>query len=217
MHVAEREVVVALVAEHVDRGGRVRIVAGAAGQAGMQHADVEASRQRCRIQRHQVLRHRAVRKAAAVHRDAERLQLDRLALRRAEDVHALDLGQLLGDLAFGIVVALDDEDADAGPGEPQHLIAKEQPGAEVGPVAVVDVAGQQHERHVLAERQVDQRRECVARGAAQPRDRCALVAVEPPQGTVDVEVGRMDEFHGATLAHGPAWKARRLCYVPRRK
>jgi hypothetical protein len=54
------------------------------------------------------------------------------------------------------MVPLDHEDQDAGAPQPQHLLAEEQARSKVGPVAIVDVASEQDDRHILFKGEFDQ-------------------------------------------------------------
>src|SRR5260370_18257067 len=95
-------------------------------------------------------------KTSPMHSNPEVLEVERLALNRAEHVNAVDFGKLLRDLALSVVVALDDENKDASATQPQHLVSKEQTGAEVGPVAVVDDASQDDESNAVLDRECDE-------------------------------------------------------------
>jgi hypothetical protein len=81
-------------------------------------------------------------------------------------MHAFNRRQGPGDQAFGVVVALDNEDADSFPRKTHHLFPEEQTSAEVTPVAVVDVSGEQDKIDTLIDRQFNQRDEGLTRRAA---------------------------------------------------
>jgi hypothetical protein len=53
------------------------------------------------------------------------------------------------------VVALDHENQDARAPQTQHLFAEEQARAKVGPVAVVNVSGEQDHRYLLLKGEFD--------------------------------------------------------------
>ena len=122
---------------------------------------------------------------------------------------ALDRRQLPRDLAGGVVIALHNADPDSRAREPQHLLAEEEAGAEVDPVAVIDVAGKQDQVHRPFEGQVHQGDERLSRGAAQPLDGRALVAVQPLERAVDVQVGCVDEFQAETSGDGAGLRCAR--------
>jgi hypothetical protein len=69
---------------------------------------------------------------------------------------------------------------------------------EVLPVAVVDIAGEENEVDGLRERPVDQSFQGRACRGAQAFERSAMVAVETAQGTVDVEIGGVQEAASRT-------------------
>jgi hypothetical protein len=198
--VAEREVVVAAGCQRRHAGRCVGIVVGAAGQAGVQHADVEQTRHRRVVAGHEVFVDGTLRKAAAMQRHAEVVEADGLAAARAEQMHALDRGQLAGDLALGVVVALGDEDPHAGPRQTNELLTKEQAGPEVLPVAIEDVAGQHDQVDAPLDGGRHQPQEGLPGRAAQPLQRSARVLVQALQGAVDVQVGGVDELHGIGMA-----------------
>lgn len=78
MDIAEREVVVALGIKRINSRGRLKIVSGASGKAGVQDADVELAGNCIRIVGYQILRHVTVWKAPAVQSDVKLLDFDHL-------------------------------------------------------------------------------------------------------------------------------------------
>jgi hypothetical protein len=61
------------------------------------------------------------------------------------------------------VVAANEDDGNFGVGQAAHLFAKEEAGLKIFPVAVVDVAGDQHQFDLLFQCEGDQVFECAAR------------------------------------------------------
>jgi hypothetical protein len=138
------------------------------------------------------------------------IEADRLAAARAEKMHALDRGQLAGDQALGIMVALGDEDPHAGPRQMNELLTKEQAGPEVLPVAIEDIASQHDQVDAPFDGGRHQPQECLPGRAAQPLQRSARVLVQALQGAVDVQVGGVDELHGIGIrARRPQCATRR--------
>ncbi|OPZ46025.1 MAG: hypothetical protein BWY94_00939 [Actinobacteria bacterium ADurb.BinA094] len=157
--VAERPVVHAGGGQVAERAGRVGGVLGGGAHIGVQQADVKTGTARAREAEREVLPNLAPRVADAVHdRDLHAVELDgdRLDPLRAED---RDAGRPPGDrrpAVQRIVVAVDDEGADAGLVQTPHAGEKADLRAQPALGAVVDVAGEEHEQHLALERQVDE-------------------------------------------------------------
>jgi hypothetical protein len=103
--------------------------------------------------------------------------------------------QVAGHLAVGVVVAVEQEHRDARLTQPAHLPHEEEARVEVSPVAVVHVAGDDHEVHLLDYRQTDQVPKGIPRGRAQALGRRIRVGRQAPEGAVQVQICGVDEFH----------------------
>ncbi len=114
-----------------------------------------------------------------------------------------------GDHAGGVVVAADAEHADAGAGEARGFLREELAGAPVLPLAVEQVAGDQHERHLFAQREIDQVGVGGARGGADAVGGRVGVRLQPTQRAVDVQVGGVDESEAGHRARRVATGAHR--------
>lgn len=78
---------------------------------------------------------------------------------------------MAGDLTLGVVIALDDGDADAAIIEPRHLMREEQSGVVVWPVAVVEVARNEYQVDLFPKGEIDHRLERAPSGASNLLDR----------------------------------------------
>ena len=130
-------------------------------------------------------------------------QVHRLGTAAGEFFDVVGQHQLAGNGALRVVVALDEKDLDVGTAQAHHLGAEEQTRVEVGPVAVVQVACQQHEVHTLGQGQVDQVFQSPAGGVAQALYRRTGIAAQATQRAVDVQVGGVKETE---RAGGGRWR-----------
>ena len=93
----------------------------------------------------------------------------------------------------------------------------------IRPIAVVQVAGQQHELHALGQRQIDQVFQRPARRVAQPLHRRTGIAAQAAQRAVDVQVSGVDEteaargFHYSIHSAQCRWNMRRRAFIKRQK
>jgi hypothetical protein len=115
------------------------------------------------------------------------------------------------------MVAIAQEDADVRAGKAAQLRREIQAGVEVRPVAVEDVAGDQHEIGRALDGEVDDVGEGAAGGVAHLFGGSAVVEFEAAQRAVEVNVGAVDEAHGppvgsmngcSPLLPGPAARRR---------
>jgi hypothetical protein len=97
-----------------------------------------------------------------VQRHAEVLQKMGLRLAAPEQAHRRGQRQAAGDHRCCVVVAGEDEDGNPRVRQPAHGGGEVQAGAHVLPLAVVEVAGDDHE----IDRLVDRRRDQVVEGGA---------------------------------------------------
>ena len=105
------------------------------------------------------------------------------------------LGQLARDDAFRIVIASDHKNKDAVGCQSCELLVDKQASTEVDPVTVVQITGQNHQIHLPEQRQIDQRDKRLAGGATQAIHGGAVSGVQSPQGTVDMEIRRVEKLH----------------------
>ena len=117
-------------------------------------------------------------------------------LARGKDRHVFRQRQLAADLAFGVVVAVDHINGNVALAQPRHLLDEEQPGIEVAPVAVIDIAGDNDEIDRFGLRQIDHPLQGPARRPAQQIDRRAIIGRKADQRAVEMDIGGVDEFHG---------------------
>jgi hypothetical protein len=123
-----------------------------------------------------------------------------LGSRARELAHAFGQAEVLAQLARGVVIAADPHDAHARLAQPHHALAEEEPGRVVAPAAVEEVARQEQELRALGEAELDQTIERTARGTAQLGHGRTLVALEPDERAVEVQIGRVNELrHGGSL------------------
>ncbi|MET3605407.1 hypothetical protein ABIC99_003236 [Sphaerotilus sulfidivorans] len=118
-------------------------------------------------------------------------QIDGAAAPGFEDMHMRHRRQLPGDATFRIMISPDDEHPDIPAGQPVHLLVKKQPGAEIIPVAVIEIAGNQQRLDLALDRQIDQGDQRTPGGRAQRFDRRAFMSVQPAQRTVEMQIRRM--------------------------
>ena len=206
--VTEREVVEPGTPQVVERAGAVVRVAGRhALDVAVEEANVQAGPRRAGEAQRQVLRRRAGRVADPLDRRQQAalpLDGDDRHLVAAEHRDAVGPGPD-GRPAGGdrVVVAVDDEARDAGRSEPGETVAEPELGAKPALGAVVHVAGDEQERRVAFEREVDDGVEGLQRGLAQGvRDEWGHLP-DALERCVQVEVGRVDEAERAAIgSHG---------------
>ena len=76
-----------------------------------------------------------------------------------EELDVVRQRQAAGHLVGRVVVAGDDEDRDLVVAQPAEFLLQVEHGAEIAPIAIVEVAGDQHEIDAFLDGQVDQPRE----------------------------------------------------------
>ena len=193
---AQRPVLVALGVQLGRRAGGVAGVLGVALQRGVQHADVEPAGHRRGVAGHQVVGGGGVLEALAVQRHLERGDAKGLGAARGKHLHVVRQLQAARDFAFGVVVAVEQVYRDARLAQPPHLAHEEQAGVIVLPIAVVQIAGNHHEVHLLLDGARHQPLKGLARGCAQALGRRVGIGRQADQRAVEVDVGGVDEFHG---------------------
>ena len=200
MHMAQRPILIALAAQAVDRARGIGHVARLAVQAGMQQADGEPLRVSLRIAGGEVVADRAGRKALADDGDADLVEHLLFGVISRELMDIVRQAQVAGDAAGGVVIAGDQEYRDTGTLQAVHALYKVQPGVVILPIAVIEVAGEQHEVHGFVDGQVDEIIKRAPGRAADLGDRRAFVALQAQQGAVEVDVGGVEEFHEAGIS-----------------
>ncbi len=125
MNVTERPIIVALGDEVIECAGCVVRMAAHAAHAGVENADVEDAIDRLRIRGGEIVGNIALPEALAMKRNAKFLKHECLGLTRGKHVDALGHAQAPGDLAFRIVVAVEDEGRDVRFREAAHLAGEE--------------------------------------------------------------------------------------------
>ena len=98
------------------------------------------------------------------------------------------------------MVAAHQDGGDAGAVEPGDLPGEEQADRRVDPVAVVDVAGHDHEGHGALDRAADQILEGLPPGRGQPARQFGIPGSEAGQRAAEMQVRRVDE---AEARHRP--------------
>ena len=109
----------------------------------------------CRIARYQIVGHGFLAKTLTVQSHIQLVELERLRLPRTEDTDVVRQCQRSGDLAFRIMIAVQNEDRDTGLIESPHLLGKEQSGLVITPTAVIEVTGDHEKIHLLLNRPFD--------------------------------------------------------------
>jgi len=199
--VPERPVVEAGGVEVGDAAGGVVVVAGRAAKAGVHQADVQRVRHRRLVARQQAVGGGGLREAHAVDGDAERgagrLGDDRFGM-GAKQLDAVGEAQFLRDPRLGVVVAADDEDADAALIEAAQLFGQETGGFHGRLVAVVEIAGEDQGIDLFVEAKCYDGREGVPGGGADEVREFRIAQGEGAQRRVEVDVGGVNK----TVGHG---------------
>ncbi len=133
-----------------------------------------------------------------------------------EQMHVFRQGQAARHAVGGVVVARDQVDGDVGVSQLDHLLDEEQPGVEILPVAVVEIAGDEDEGHGLIFGQVDEILQRPARGAPHFGRRGPVVAIQTAQGAIEMKIRRVDELEhhlpaGPSVPAGPIRCRERHC------
>ena len=198
MHMAQSPIVVATRHEVLRGAGRIGGMARLAVAGRVQHADVEEACDGRGIGRGPVLGLLAFQKAAAMDGDAQRLDLVRPGALHREGRHIVGQGNRAGDDIFRVMVAVDDEDRDRLAMQSRQFAGEEEADRRVLPLAVIDVACDQHEGDALGDGGGDQ----IGKGGAAslreaPGDGLVLQG-EAQQRAAQMQIGAMQkgEIHG---------------------
>ena len=114
-------------------------------QCRVQDADVEPARQRGGVAGKKVVLRRRHTETLPVQHDPVGIQPEARCLAGGKNVDVFREFERFGDLAFGVVITVEQIDGDARLPQAAHLAHEEQACVEVAPVAVVDVACDDHE------------------------------------------------------------------------
>ena len=114
-------------------------------------------------------------------------------------MHVVGQREAACHVAFGVVVAIQQIDGNPGLSQSSHLPDEEESGVEVLPVAVVDVAGNDHEVDGFIQGDVHQLHEGIARGSAQLLGWCIGIRGQPAKRAVQVQVSGVNELHSVLL------------------
>ena len=133
--------------------------------------------------------------------DPDFVQGEGVRAARAEDPDVRRQLERLRDLTLGVMISVQQEYGDLRGLEPSHLGDEEESGAVVLPVAVVEVARDHYEVHLLRNRETDQVLEGVAgRGTDPPRD-VSLLPVKAAERAVQVDVGGVQETEARHVSY----------------
>ena len=209
VHMGQRPVIVSLVDKVLDGARRVVGMAPHAAESGVQDADVEATGRRGRISGDEVLRDIALPKALAVQCHGIVLQHEcfRPPWRKHTDVRRED--KAARDLAFGVMIAVEQEDRDPGLRETAHLRNEEKAGLIVPPVAVIEVTCNDDEYDLFFDRLADEIVERDTRRGANAFGSGTLLPGKSLERTIEMNVAGVNEakrFQGETplmQARGP--------------
>ena len=202
MHMAQSPVVIALRHQILRGAGRIGGVAGLAVAGGVEHADVEEARHGLGIGGRPVFGFLALQKAAAVDGHAQRLKLLRLGAFHRKGRHIVGQGDRAGDDVFRIVIAVDDEDRDLLPVQAREFAGEEEADGGVLPLAVIDIARDQHEGDALVDGPGDETRESVAARLGEAPGDGLVLEGKAQQRAAQMQVGAMQEgeIHGSAQA-----------------
>ena len=122
--------------------------------------------------------------------DAEILELEGLGFPRGECLHVLGENETAGDLAFGIVVAVEQEDRNTGCCEPAHLPNKEKPRLVITPVPVIEITRDDDKGDPFLQSLADKVLKRHASRCPDTVSRTALLPSKAFQGAVEMNVCR---------------------------
>ena len=193
MDMPERPVIVPEGGELVRRAGRVGLVGGVARRARVQEADVQGPRLGRRPGAEDALGAVASGEALGVDHQVQVRELHAARVPGGRHRHVGRRLQVAGDLARCVVVAGGQDDPDPRLAEPGHLGVEEEAGVVVAPVDVVQVAREEHQAHLLRDRQIHEGSKRFPGCPSDPVHRGPLVSFEPAQGAIEVNVGRVQD------------------------
>src|SRR5665213_1658051 len=140
MNVTKRPIIIALGDEVIECAGCIVRMAVHATHACMQNADIENPVDRVWIGGGAVVGNISLPETLAMKRNAKFLKHECLRLTRGKYLDAFGHAQAPRDLAFRIVVAVEDEGRDFRFREAAHLAGEEQPSLIDAPIAIIKIA-----------------------------------------------------------------------------
>jgi hypothetical protein len=109
----------------------------------------------------------------------------------------------LGHDALGVVVALQQEQRNAGPVQPRHLAVEEQADRRIAPLAVIDIAGDDDEGDLRLDRPGDEIGEGLAARRGEAPGHLRVLEAEAGQRAAEVQIGRVQECESHLSTLGP--------------
>ncbi|MNU29789.1 hypothetical protein D3C71_182680 [compost metagenome] len=167
-----------------------------AGQRRVQHADIEPSGLGPWIGERKIFIRRAFGEALSVQRDLQMLQPEGAGLAGRELANILRQRDGSGNHAFGVVIALEQKDRDAGTLQPRHLAVEEQADLVVLPVAVINVAGDDEEIDLALDRLIDKCRKGLSACLDKKLGEIGILESQPLERAAEMQVCGMDEAEG---------------------
>ncbi len=160
-----------------DRAWGVIVVSLAAGCTSMEQPNIQHAANSRRIGGGKVIQYGLRGKALAMNRDTQVLQFNSLRLPMVQHDDVFGERQRTSHAVHRVVVAGNHENRDTGLAEAQHLRHNIKAGAVVLPIAVVEVAGNQHEGGRLVQSKLHQIRQGSAAGLADFVHRSTWIAL----------------------------------------
>ena len=112
--------------------------------------------------------------------DLQLVECKCLRLACAEDMYVIGQLEPPGDLAFSIVIAVEQINRDTFLFEPPHLLGEEKPGIIVPPVAVIQVPGENKKIDLFLDGQSDQHIKRLASCGPHPSDSVTFLPCKAP-------------------------------------
>src|SRR4029077_14626578 len=193
VHMAKRPILITARRELLDGARRVSVVRRPARAGSMQHADVEPAGKRGRVGERVIFGDDPVRKAAAMQHDLEILEPEALGGAAWKFAHIRRQGDALRHHAFGIVIALEEEDADPGAIEPCQFAIEEEADRGIAPFPLIDVAGDHDEGDLLGKRRIDEGAEGLAARSGEAARELLILERKPLEKAPEMQVGGMQE------------------------
>ena len=164
-------------------------------EGGLENTNIKHSLYGSRIRCNQILRGLPVLEAVAVQRDLQVIDEEGFRLARAERKDILGPLEFLRHLAFGVMVAEEQVNRNAGFFKVPHLPAEINTRIVIFPGAVIQVPGDHHEIDLLLDSLRDEISKCFARRVAKHFHWRIAVGAQARQRTIQMNVRSMDEFH----------------------
>ena len=97
------------------------------------------------------------------------------------------------DLTFRVMIAVEQEDRNSGLCQPAHLFHEKETGLIVAPIAVVEIASDDHEGHLIFDRLAHEIIERHAGCRSDPFGSGALLPRKSLEGAIQMNVASMNE------------------------